>query len=510
MEAKSFKELFMVLRNKNCFKEIVEHSEEIKRLLNIEGIDSQCVNLERCLREFKLMNHFPWSPTSGSSEVIPNTRDDILHRLSVLWEIYHVLVTKRKEDLCPSLYNFCRLLCGNDLILQMLVRCLKTDDHFINFQAHKVLLEIVRRFPEIVTHIAFQKLISTCLNDEKENGRWTVLYTFKIIKEIITLMTDLTNLDFKLKRSQNHLRNCDCKFREASPAMTNKDLERLWNILYKYSWDLIHQYLGRLTLVFEDSKSETNQNSQYGFQVLEQTLASFLSLLSELMKPCFHQGRVEIHQPDYFEGTCHASLDHTHVSATDSESGSEPRLCSFIKNHEGSRYKVAEISNHKLAPECSLSIMKCIQTTVEMLVEIYKRKEFSLHLRRNIIQFFNDVVGNDHQYSSVFLQTELEHDLQTSLVSVCSFLLGNADKLLEGVPKVRPGVHFGGEDVRVFFSPEADSDNLVYDQVITRKVLLLILKLVMGSLQVEKRTKSPEWNCKYCRNENSSVLETFI
>ena len=443
---------YLFFQDRKCFKELMEHSESIIELLNAESIGRKC------------------------SKLID--RDDILYSLSLIWDLFHLLVSKRTKNLCPSLCNFCQLLCKRRCIFQMLVTCLANEDHFIAFQAHKIFREIARVFPEIILNGPLQELILSCLNEKK--GTLVFLYTIEIIKDLLNDEAG-PGFDSKQERLQGFPSNCDCTLmNEANLCTVNVDVEDVWNILLQY-WPALSQLCLDVSFLISDANETISQKSQSEKAILQQTIASFVSLGSILVQlhVCHHPTVNRSSQPKYskvkFSDNVNASQFY-----------SEKENCIETQIDIGKEIKLG-------GDESVLSIFKSLQEAVEKLVEIDKQ-EFSLHLRRTLVQFFNDVVSISFQNSLAFLQRNFRHDALDCLVSICSFLLVNVCKLFRDIPQVRPGVSFGGQD----FKNKEQLGSLVYDRVMIRKVVLLVLKSVLITLQAQKKSKSSNWKCKYC------------
>ena len=443
---------YLFFQDRECFKELMERSESIIELLNAERIGRKCA---------KFID-----------------RDDILHSLSLIWDLFHLLVSKRTKNPCPSLCNFCQLLCKQRCIFQMLVTCLATEDHFIAFQAHKIFREIARVFPEIILNGPLQELILSCLC--KKKGTLVFLYTIEIIKHLLNVEVGF-GFDSKQERlqGQGFPSNCDCTLmNEANLFTVNVDVEDVWNILLQY-WPALSQLCLDVSFLISDANETVTQKSQSGKAISQQILSSFLSLGLILVQLCHHPTVNRSSQPK-----------HSKVKISDNVNASQ-----FYSENENCIETQIDIGKEiKLdGDESVLSIFKSLQEAVEKLVEIDKQ-EFSLHLRRTVVQFFNDVVSISFQNSLAFLQRNIGHDALDRLVSICSFLLVNVCKLFRDIPRVRPGVSFGGED----FKNKELAGSLVYDRVMIRKVVLLVLKSVLITLQAQKKSKSSNWKCKYC------------
>ena len=116
-------------KNNQCLKDISEilkdYVENIKKLCLFlqEKLQQFQTNLDSCLGNV----HYDLSNTC--------CRDGILEILSKFWDLYHTIMVKGRNNVCPLLVNLAWLFCNNGVLVMLLGDCMGSHDHYLVYQA---------------------------------------------------------------------------------------------------------------------------------------------------------------------------------------------------------------------------------------------------------------------------------------------------------------------------------------------------------------------------------------
>ena len=510
-----FDEICEAAKNKKCFKSLLESLCDSQESLFIQKFTEFCKNLEKKLEKFE----FEQSKQQAQCGKDTSIRDEILYNLNILREIFSCT---ELQSVCPLFFELLRRISDEDgCLLIILKNCLKTCyDHFTAFQCYKLLCEVYKCFPNLVISASFGELINMSLQDgDKTCGQWLPVYTAEIIKHVFV---DLENCDevSNLRESTSESQPvCDCEVdKKNSNKICVKDIQ---DALCCHWLKLTNHCLAKLLMTLKDESSPTVDMCRSTLNSCQQILTTMLSCGKTIFKSCdfllanqklpdmdteaeitvqqFSENRmvnVDCEDMDLSTGETLKSAKRARTSKDDILSASNSKC-------HGSIYKDDSIAQ----PTCGDNItytydcqQKLFENIITQMVKIDHAK-CMLHFSRTVFQFLRDIIDVISEHCFDKEKTNFSQNIIRKSAGICSIFLEGSEILMENIPQVTGTVYFGGQDRSVKQGDSNFASGPSYDKVSLRKVLLLVLKLMLVTLQTQcESSKIEPWHSKFYRN----------
>ena len=501
-EGNSFLQLMCeALRDKKCFRILLETLGNVTELSFIERIKEYCENLLEKLAEFQVKEFAGPLHVQNKSNIA--VRDEVLRRLILLWDMFSS--TEFKQCHCSSFFKFLKIVCKEDKVMDVLLKCLKCDDHFIAFQSYKVLCEICKCFPNLLLCVHFQELINLSLssNGIAVGERWLPVYTAEIIKDVFLHLQSYSKiLNFHVEKCEDNENNCYCTVDEkSSMQICTKDI---MDVLWHHWLKLTCHFLLRLSTILKGEALLAADNQESILTTCQLILTTMLScgkafvqscdcLLANLTFPevskCDEVSKGDEYTVDNAKCTTIVNPNTPQLETSENfkrariygdGKWSVPSSSLYLKTDSKSDFiKMSD------KPTCTLDCKeKLLGEIVGQLIEI-ETKKCLLHFSRTVLQFLNDVVDviSEHCFGHEKTNPSQNTALRRSM-GICCLLVKNSTVLFGNIAQISGKVHFGGQNCGIKqettdVSGPKDVSGQLYDEVSIRKVLLLVIKSML-------------------------------
>ena len=481
-----FQQICEAAENKKCFKSLLESLCDSREWLFLQNITDLCKNVEKKLEKFEQSKQRP----QGVKDTL--SRDDILYNLNILRDIFSC--AEPKQSVCPLFFEFLRAISKESLLL-VLKSCLNNShDHFIAFQSYKLLCNVYKCFPNLVSCVPFEELVDMSLLDHNEAcGQWLPVYTAEIIKQVFVHLESCDEVSNPSESASESQLVCRCEFDDKnSHEICAGDIR---DSLCFHWLKLTNHYSAKLSMTLQGKRSPMMDSCKSTLNTCQQILTTMLSCGKTIFKSCdFFSANQKLPDIDTKAEKAVENLDlptgetlenAKHARTEDQSLSTNDSKCQIAF------YKVDSIAQSICDGSVSSTHNCQLKLFENIVIELLKidRTKCLLLLNRTVLQFFNDIVDVIQEHCFDKEKTNFSPNTTGRCVRICSVLMENSKILFGSVPQVTGNVHFGGQDRSV---EQGNSSGWSYDKVSLRKALLLVLKLMLVTLQTQSESSKFE------------------
>ena len=506
-----FDEICEAAKNKKCFKLLLESLCESQESLFIQKFTEFCKNLGKKSEKFE----FEQSKQQAQSGKDTSIRDEILYNLNILREVF----STELQSVCPLFFEVLRRISNEDgCLLIILKNCLKTcHDHFIAFQSYKLLCEVYKCFPNLVISALFGELINMSLQDgDKTCGQWLPVYTAEIIKHVFVDLENCDEVSNLCESASEGQPACHCEIdKENSNEICVRDIQ---DALCCHWLKLTNHYLAKLLTTLKVESSPTVGMCRSTLNSCQQILTTMLSCGKTVFKSCeflsanqklpdmdteaeitvqqFSENRmvnVDCEDTDLSTGETLKSAKRARTSKDESLGTSNSKCHDSIYKDDSIAQSTCG-DNIIYTNDCQ---QKLFENIIRQMVKIDHEK-CMLHFSRTVFQFLRDIIDVISEHCFDKEKTNFSPNIIRKSARICSILMEGGKILMENIPQVTGTVYFGGQDRSVKQGDLDVTSGQSYDKVSLRKVLLLVLKFMLVTLQTQcESPKIEPWNGKF-------------